>query len=91
MDEFFDSSPSNAGDLEEIEQLKKKCQKLKDCLEDFQKNGTRQDVNPTGQFKDCGCFDSIEGDSWQGYIKRMDNYVRQKAGQVLKEFNDMEF
>ena len=56
-----------------------------EALNDFMVFGTRHDLNPTGQFKECGCFDSITGDGWQGYIRSQDRSVRERARQALAQ------
>lgn len=68
----------------EIQRLQQQVKVLREALEDFRDCGTRHDINPTGMFKSCGCFQSMNGDSWQGYIKSQDEYVRDRARQALK-------
>lgn len=57
----------------------------KEALEDFRDYGTRHDIHPTGMFHDCGHFDSLSGDNWQGYIKSQDSSVRERAKILLEK------
>lgn len=63
-------------------------EKLVECVKDFRDFGTRHDINPTGMFKSCGCFDSCSGDNWQGYIRSQDESVRERARKILKELEE---
>ena len=51
-----------------VDELKAKLDEAIETIKDFADHGTRHDTNPTGQFRDCGCFDSFAGDNWQNYI-----------------------
>jgi hypothetical protein len=62
---------------------------LEGALVDFRDFGTRHDLNPTGQFEECGCFQSMSGDSWQGYIKSQDMMTRLRAKETIAKLNDL--
>ena len=69
----------NKQQQKELAQLRVQLEKAEEVIKDFADFGTRHDVNPTGQFKNCGCFDSINGDHWQGYIRSQDQSVKNIA------------
>lgn len=71
-----------------IDEIKAKLDKVIAALEGFRDFGTRHDTNPTGQFRECGCFDSFKGDHWQNYIRSQDKSVRDRAKVTLEEINN---
>lgn len=71
---------------QEIAKLEAEFKEAVDVIEDFKNNGTRHDLNPTGKFMSCGCFNSFSGDHWQSYIRSQDRYVREKAEQFLAKY-----
>ena len=73
---------------DEIKQLKARLERAEKVIEDFKDYGTRHDKNPTGQFMECGCFNSFAGDHWQSYIRTQDDYVRETARQYFTETKD---
>lgn len=72
---------------QELETTKKQLEEAIQALRDFKDFGTRHDTNPTGQFMDCGCFQSFSKDSWQGYIMSQDESVRERARDFLAKLN----
>lgn len=71
--------------IDENIELQNKLKKAEDLITDFKDYGTRHDINPTGQFMPCGCFNSFGNDHWQGYIRSQDRSVRDRAKDYFKE------
>lgn len=69
--------------LDTIAKLEAQLAQAVEVIEDFRDHGTRHDLNPTGKFMSCGCFNSFSEDHWQGYIRSQDSYVREKAREFL--------
>jgi len=69
--------------IEKSHRMELKLADAVEALEDFKDFGTRHDVNPTGQFMPCGCFNDLNGGHWQNYIKSQDEYVRETAKECL--------
>jgi len=74
---------------EEIESLRRENEIMRSALEEIKNNGTRHDLNPTGRFKPCGCFDSFSGDNWQGYIRSQDEFVRELCREALLKCEEL--
>lgn len=70
---------------QQLEEAQAKLDKTLELIKDFRDFGTRHDTHPTGQFMPCGCFNSFEGDYWQGYLRSMDNSVRTRATELLAQ------
>lgn len=74
---------------DKIVKLEQRLKDAEEVIKDFKNYGTRHDINPTGQFKPCGCFDSMSGDSWQGYIRSQDKHVRSIASDYFKKYKEL--
>ena len=74
--------------LDEVEKLQEQNKIMREALCDFRDNGTKHDINPTGQFKKCGCFDSFKSDNWQSYIRSQDSSVKDRAREALAKVKE---
>ncbi len=76
--------------LEEINILKIEIDSLRKVLIDFRDYGTRHDITPTTMFKKCKDGELVDQgpprtNGWNGYIREMDEYVRNKAKEALNQ------
>lgn len=74
---------------QDVAEADRQLERLKAGLEDFRDHGTRHDVAPTIMVRLKSLFGLRDlgpprTRGWYGYVKEMDDYVRQKARTVLE-------